>query len=586
MLFDDRLATVLRAPTGGDRAARTQYRQLLDLLGNAPGELTPERYALLAAQADNLPPSEQARIFEAPALAGSNPALLTFLGWQRLEQLGARISPEDREHILREPGQRLRNPQLVGFLANGDARTASAAVAAAQLSQAQWHDLIPRLPVMARGFLRHRRDLPASTRELLSRLGVGDMVLPRPDGIMEATDEAPAIAPEVQDHTGIRALLQRIEAFREGRRPPPMGAPRLPLGDLVEDNRGHPLASFDFASDAADRIVWAQGDIAPLVVGMRLGRASPGTLATLPDPASDAMRQHQLLHGAHLVIDAAPAISGEWRIDAEPVFQQPGGQFTGYRGRVRRPLLSTNLSEAPTADTPQDRMRQVLLELRTPVNAIQGFAEVIQQQIFGPAPNAYRALAAGIAVDAAKLLAALEEVDRLSRLESHALDLAEGDADLREAVSETIQRLDGVLRPREAGIDLVVSGSPFTTALAREELLGLVWRVLATLAGAMAPAERIEARLVGDGDRITLACRLPAAIAAQPDPFASTPAERQPTLSAGMFGSGFSLRLARAEVQSAGGTFEICDLHLSLTLPLLTSGGAAHSNSGLDGHAA
>ena len=36
MLFDDRLATVLRSGAAGEQAARTQYRQLLDLLGSGP----------------------------------------------------------------------------------------------------------------------------------------------------------------------------------------------------------------------------------------------------------------------------------------------------------------------------------------------------------------------------------------------------------------------------------------------------------------------------------------------------------------------------------------------------------------------
>ena len=37
MYFDDRLATVLRARAGSERAARTQFRQLVDLLGTLPG---------------------------------------------------------------------------------------------------------------------------------------------------------------------------------------------------------------------------------------------------------------------------------------------------------------------------------------------------------------------------------------------------------------------------------------------------------------------------------------------------------------------------------------------------------------------
>ncbi len=477
----------------------------------------------------------------------------------------------------------------MGLLATGDARPAAAAVASARLEEEEWLALIPRLPVMARGFLRHRRDLPASVRDLLASLGVGDMVLPHP----ETSAYAPAIpspptqqtgsAPmEPEDRDGIRALLRRIEAFREGRRPAG-STPRLPLGDLADDSDGPQLDRFDFTTGQDNRIDWADADLAPLVIGMRLGHASPGTLAALEAGAAEAFSRRLPLRNARLAIAAAPAISGDWRIDAEPVFAAASGQFSGYRGRMRRPIFAAAASTsaygtgATTVDTPEDRMRQVLHELRTPVNAIQGFAEIIQQQIFGPAPNAYRALAAAVAVDAAKLLAAFEEVDRLTRLETDALDLAEGEADLREVVVETIRRLDGVLRPRNAAIELEVSGSPFITPLAREEVLGLAWRVLATLASAMAPAERIQARLTGDGSQITLKCRLPAAIAAQQDRFASIPAERSPALTAGMFGSGFSLRLARAEVHAAGGSFKISERNLKLTLPVLTVGNASHS---------
>ena len=38
MLFDDRLATVLRTAARSETGARTQYRQLLDLLGSLPGD--------------------------------------------------------------------------------------------------------------------------------------------------------------------------------------------------------------------------------------------------------------------------------------------------------------------------------------------------------------------------------------------------------------------------------------------------------------------------------------------------------------------------------------------------------------------
>lgn len=607
MQVDDRLATVLRAPPSGERAARTQYRQVIDLLGSRPAgpdDLSPAQYRSLAARVELIPTEERQRRVSEPALAGQNPQLLAFLGWRRLDDLARLIPDAERARILREPGQRLRNRHLAAYLAMGDARSAAAAMAIAHLDEAEWLDLVPRLPVIARGFLRHRRDLPAPVQHLLASLGVTDMTLPAPDGsampleqnedVLElATPAPPPPAFPAAERDGIRALLHRIEAFREGRLRSAEES-RLPLGDLGgEDSEAAYLSGpsaidrFDFRLGADGRIAWADADIAPLLVGMLLGGEAPGVLAVLEKRAAKALEQRQPLRGVHLSLDAASAISGDWRIDADPVFTSATGHFTGYRGRARRwqdppPLAQASGPEPDqTPDSGQDRIRQTLHELRTPVNAIQGFAEVIQQQVFGPAPNAYRALAAGIAVDAAKLLAAFEEVDRLARLESGAMELAPGDADLGEAATETLRRLEGVLRPRGAAITLDVAGDAFPSTLAREELQLLVWRVIATLAGTIAPGEHLEASLTqatpAPSPAMTFTCALPRAIAAQADPFAPMRRDKGQLLSATMFGTGFALRLARAEAEAAGGALQICADNLALTLPLLTVPEHAHS---------
>jgi two-component system OmpR family sensor kinase len=48
-------------------------------------------------------------------------------------------------------------------------------------------------------------------------------------------------------------------------------------------------------------------------------------------------------------------------------------------------------------------------------------------------------------------------------------------------------------------------------------------------------------------------------------------------VSAGMFGTGFSLRLARAEAAVAGGALSATEETLELDLPALTGTGADHS---------
>src|SRR5688500_4031272 len=102
MLFDDRLATVLRSRAQSEPSARTQFRQLLDLLGSLPADAASE---LLEA------------------------------GYQRLSDLSEQLPPAVQSAILRAPGLRLRNRALVAWLANAEPQAAAAAMATARLSE-------------------------------------------------------------------------------------------------------------------------------------------------------------------------------------------------------------------------------------------------------------------------------------------------------------------------------------------------------------------------------------------------------------------------------------------------------------------
>src|SRR6185312_15987773 len=195
-----------------------------------------------------------------------------------------------------------------------------------------------------------------------------------------------------------------------------------------------------------------------------------------------------------------------WRIDAVPRFDPTSGIFRGHVGRMRRPFQPvTQPAQSPAGD----RMRQVLHELRTPVNAIQGFAEIIQQQLFGPAPNAYRALAGAIGVDAARLLAGFDEIDRLARLESGAEEMSADGCNIRLIVEGTLRRLEGVTRPRGAHLRLLTSGEVFAVRLGAADAALLTWRLLASLAGSLAPGEVIELTLRSTGRGTELHAELP-----------------------------------------------------------------------------
>lgn len=544
---------------------RTQFRQLLDLLGSMRG-------------------------------VRPNTGIVT-QAYERLAELGRSIPPEEQSKILREPGQRLRNRDLVSVLAHGEAKPAAAAMAIARLTEKEWAELIPQLPIMARGFLRHRRDLSPATRDLLEKYGVRDFALPdaaetlqpalqpspapiaSPPPVPAATPLAtPSIAPRdlsqpsPDQGDSITNLLDRIANYRRGRRPSAI-APRLPLGDSPASELPPQITRIAFVSNAEGIVTEAASEAAPWLVGMSLMRAQPGQLVRFSEGAERRLRHHQPLRDQEVTLDAAPAISGDWRLDALPIFSPHGGAFTGYRGILRRPPQAAERSLDP-AQARAEQMRQILHELRTPVGAIQGFAEIIQQQLLAAVPHEYRAHAAAISVDAAKLLAGFDEIDRLARLETGAMALESGHDDFRIALSETVQRLASVLEQRNAGFDLSVSGSPFTTALANEEMLRICWRLLATAAGALSAGERVSLALTGNGTEIELEMELPRRLRSDSMPDSGDD-KRRPVVSSGMFGPKFAFRLAAAEISAANGLLTFYEDRLTLTLP-------SHASSGTD----
>ena len=586
MRYDDRLATVLRIKPSSAAVARIQFQQLIDLLGTSPAEARSE----LLDQA-----------------------------FVRLAALSAEIPAGDRAAALGAPGLRLRSPRLVAALVCAEPPVAVAAVRAAALTEEQWLDLIPALPASARGFLRARDDFGEAPRALMGRLGIGQAGLPAPDGaavepaeaspvespavvrLAEVPRKAPApdgaepVIPPAAPVSGIGAIVERIEAFRRARAtatPEAAGPgtladdlPQLPLGDshLAPPP---PLRSVDFATDAAGRVTWSGHETAPMLIGMNLA----GFEALQP-----AIRQRQPIRATPLTLAGATAIEGAWQIDAFPRFDPQGGRFTGYVGRLRR------LDQAPgatDADVPSaaareaDALRQVLHELRTPVNAIQGFAEIIQHQLYGPTPHEYRALSAVVVADAARILAGFEELDRLARLGSGTLALEEGTCDFAALASSMVARLVANARTHGVTATLTGDGAALPVAIAPIEAERLTWRLLSTLAGAAQAGDVLALTLNADQGRLEFRLPLPAALAALEDrelfngdlaPAADLRPLAGAASPAGMFGTGFALRLARVEARAAGGSLIRDKEMLTLALPLLTRAAADHSDGSVQG---
>lgn len=582
MHFDDRLATVLHHRASGERAARVQFRQLLDLLGSSPDDGEPS---------------------------------LVRAAYRRLDALSRLIPAGQREQLAAECSGRIRNLRLVAWLASAEPSVAIAALSRAHLTDAQWTALIPELPVRARGLLRHRAALPQPASALLERLGVFDRALPEPMPELMDDDEAidtsalvadsdtvgasaldlgefpdedyvlspaPRTGPPVDapiDTSDLGALVKRIEAFQRARakRPPPPAAdsPPLPLDDENEPaSRAVPsVFAVLFTTDTAGRIDWAEPAIAPLLVGTLLASTDAGER----NGVARSLARRRPIVGAAIRLAGGEAIAGDWIVDAAPRFAPRSGIFQGYVGRCRRAAPSAQDTQAVRA---ADRIRQLLHELRTPVTAIQGFAEVIQQQTVGPVPHEYRALAAAIAGDAARMLAGFGELERLARLEAGTQDMPQGTSDFVAIVRRQTIQLQSVLSPRVARLDPVWALAEARVALGPDCAETLAWQFLGTVASAAAAGERIALELAGEHDRLRLTVQLPAALVHVVDVFAADVRPAGGALGVGLFGAGFALRLARAEARAAGGELvREAPARMVLTLPLANPFAPLRNNS-------
>ena len=559
VIVDDRLATVLATAPGGHSGARTQYRQLLDLLGRTPpGFELPE-----------------------PALA-------------RLTALETTLPADERAALVRAAPAALRHPGLILRLAAQAPVVAAAAIGAARLDDWQWTALALELPLAARGHLRQRSDLGPRVRAVLGRLGIIELGLPAPDGEAFAASEAGSlppllltepIEPPPTPSDGIGAIVRRIEAFRRSRKAGTLqfgetapfsaeGDLRLPLSDDDSDGTAPAIAAIHFLSDTRGGIASADAPFGAMLAGFVLGQSAAHAPARSDAATTRALRQRRPVHAGRLELAGAAAIAGAWQIDAAPRFAASGGRFLGYRGVLRRP----DASQAQAPESVADRLRQLLHELRTPVNAIQGFAELIQQQLFGPTPHQYRSLAASIASDSAGVLAGFEEIDRLVKFETGHGDAVAGQCDLAQVVERLLGQLGPALSARNVRLTFDGTG-PAPVRMAAGEAERTLWRVLGLIASAALPGDVLVLELAANRDGIELAAELPAALAGQDERalFAVHPATDGSSGALGFLGGGFALRLARAEAAATGGSLHRDGSRLILRLPGLTPLADAHS---------
>lgn len=113
---------------------------------------------------------------------------------------------------------------------------------------------------------------------------------------------------------------------------------------------------------------------------------------------------------------------------------------------------------AQLADSANDAksvfLANVSHELRTPLTSIIGFAEILQEERFGPLGNRdYRDYAANIRESGTDLLGLINDILDISKIEAGRMELSEEDSELGHVVAGSL-RLIGQ-RAQEAGLEII-----------------------------------------------------------------------------------------------------------------------------------
>jgi hypothetical protein len=528
--FDDRLATALGQAADSPAARQAVWRQLVDLLGQSAADDTALRAEALA----------------------------------RLRAWRGEVSPSSRQSAAIMLAGRDVPADLVEFFAEDLTAVSAPLLASVQLAEEDWIRLIPRVSPVARALLRHRRDLPEGAVRLLQAYGPTDLVIPAPEPVeTEAADVSPG--------HDIQALRARINAMRD-RRQREQDAPPAEA----------PVAAFDYETGPDGLIHWCDLPQRGGVLGLSIAEPGVSGQQGVDGQAAGAFRQRAPFRSSRLWV-AHGAAAGAWTLSGVPNFDPATGRFLGYRGSARRPgpgeraeppgLLGFGLTG--------DSARQFAHEMRTPLNAIAGFAEMIQRQMLGPASADYRDRACAILAESQRIGMVLDELEEAARLEASAAAGQAEEVDCGLLLARVVSALGPGASDKGVPISLSIAPNCAPALIDPGSAGRMITRLMSACLGLAAPGERLEVEVApGQGLRAetVISVSRPRSIEGLSESAlfdASDIADAQePPL-----GLGFGLRLVRHIAEANGGRLQIDEARFNLLLPSATAAPARAGSS-------
>lgn len=550
MRFDDMLSTVFAQSTGESGALTAAWMQTIDILAQGRSANDPARRLEAFAKLRSLRPNVpiERRRMAAAALA-------------------SRSLPAD----------------VVAFFGSDAPVVAAPLIMTAHLSDADWAEVLARIPLPTRALLRERRDLPSSVSAMLNGLGTADIALP--SSIMPQADAGASLGtpttdvpphsetvvkeklPPVIGPSQISELVERIESYRRER---PQAKPAVLAEPLSTDAR-----AFRFEAGADGIIHWVDEVPPGAIIGINISMIADSGEHGVDGHAAGAFRKRTPFRNARLVVPGGGPASGSWLISGTPWFNGDDGRFRGFRCTARRPLRDENLTlpqQGLLGDgLPADSIRQLVHELRTPLNAMRGFAEMISSQLVGPVPMAYRSRADAIVADSRRLLALFDDLDAAARLDRSVVGMPPAvPSDARRLLHGAAANLSPMTDARDVHLRIMSGNVEVPIAVEALQAERMYARLLSTLIGLAGQGETITAALCDDGDFVALSVDRPQSIMGQSadDLFDQSGVPTGDWPDAPALGLGFALRLIANMARAASGRLVIEATQLTLRLPV------------------
>jgi hypothetical protein len=359
--------------------------------------------------------------------------------------------------------------------------------------------------------------------------------------------EAPPIGHPSPSLHDVVARIERRRRNRAARQPASTtGASAVAAGSP---------ALFRWECGPSGEIAWVDGAPRGALIGRSIARPQDGNGDRVDQDVVRAFAMRAPFRDGSLTVAGEGLVAGDWKISGIPAFEPADGRFAGYRGVALREFPPTADPEpSPDMLSDPDSLRELVHEIKTPLNAIIGFAEIIDGQYLGPADRPYRERASEIVAQARLLLTAIDDLDFAAKLHSS------GNRErLRTNLGELVERMAPLLRQHAAARDVELDCSrttrDLTAAVEPEFADRLIHRMCTAMIDLAEPGERLRLSV----DQANHHCRVSIT---RPSPLQRFSEEQ-------LFGEAenICLRLARGLARVAGGDLLATSAALVLSFP-------------------